>query len=125
MAAYSDNAKMAWGALAAGALGGLGLLAGMFLFGGVKKGAYRLERARENAAYSRRVRGPWRNSHSHCRQLERRLSVLMRRVKRKDRVLYILYRNLRVSSMADDRLAYSKAVDAYEAYLDERKGDKR
>lgn len=107
-----------WSAAAYSLRHGLGLL-GYMMWMTTEKGRKRAARAREDAAHSRRVKGPWRNSNAHAIEAERRLLILMRRTKRKDRRAYVLYRDLRESSKRGDQAAYTKAVEAYKAYLKE------
>ncbi len=108
-----------WGIMASASMGAMGMLAYMVHSG---LGERHRKRMRENAAHSRRVKGPWRNSDSHCKETEHRLRILMRKTKRKDREAYVCYRDLRVASKRGDQDAYAKAVENYTVMLEMRRG---
>ncbi len=112
-----------WGSLAAGSLGMFGMLAYMALTmsQNTKRAKQRRIRAAANKAYHRRITGTWRNSNSHSTEAERRLGILMRKTKRKDRKAYVVFRDLRVASKAGDQAAYETAFENYKLYVEERK----
>lgn len=113
-----------WESIGAASLGMFGMLAYMALHmfqTNTKKSRKRRIRDAASKAYHRRVTGPWRNSQDHVTECHRRLTILMRRTKRTDRKAYVLYRDMKVTSKAGDQDGYTKAVDAYKAYLEECK----